>query len=177
VELQQPQFAAADAAVEMLEADSADLDALLASVAPPLAPPPLVPSVVLGTIVGWDAAGQPLIAYPSSPVEQPLPALTTVPVNDDACGREAALLFVGGDPRRPLIVGLLQPPGTPLPGAVEARVDGERVEFTAEKEIVFRCGKASITLTRAGKIIIDGTHLLSRSSGANRIKGGSVQIN
>ena len=49
--------------------------------------------------------------------------------------------------------------------------------LTAEHEIVLRCGKASLTLTRAGKVLIRGTYLLSRSSGVNRIKGGSVQIN
>jgi hypothetical protein len=53
----------------------------------------------------------------------------------------------------------------------------ERLELTAEKEIVLRVGDASITLTRAGKIILRGTYVLSRSSGVNRIKGGSVQIN
>jgi hypothetical protein len=47
----------------------------------------------------------------------------------------------------------------------------------AAEELVLRCGDASITLTRAGKIILRGTYLLSRSSGVNRIKGGSVQIN
>jgi hypothetical protein len=60
---------------------------------------------------------------------------------------------------------------------VEARVDGHRVVLDAEQEIVLRCGKASITLTRAGKVLIRGAYLLSRSSGVNRIKGGSVQIN
>ena len=35
----------------------------------------------------------------------------------------------------------------------------------------------NIMLTRAGKVLIRGAYLLSRSSGANRIKGGSVQIN
>ncbi|MGV8750478.1 DUF6484 domain-containing protein, partial [Pseudomonas aeruginosa] len=58
-----------------------------------------------------------------------------------------------------------------------ARLDGERLEFSAEREIVLRCGKASITLTRAGKVIIHGAYLSSRSTGVNRIKGGSVQIN
>jgi len=56
----------------------------------------------------------------------------------------------------------------------EVRVDGERVVFDAKKEIVLRCGKASITLTRAGKVLIRGAYLLNRSSGVNRIKGGSV---
>jgi hypothetical protein len=53
----------------------------------------------------------------------------------------------------------------------------ERLELVAEKEIVLRVGDASITLTRAGKIILRGTYVLSRSSGVNKIKGGSVQIN
>ena len=53
----------------------------------------------------------------------------------------------------------------------------ERLELTAEREIVLRCGEASLTLTRAGKIILRGTYVLSRSSGVNKIKGGSVQIN
>ncbi len=67
-------------------------------------------------------------------------------------------------------------PGHPVL-KVETTADGERVTVTAEREIEFRCGKASITLTRAGKVIIRGAYLLSRSSGVNRIKGGSVQIN
>ena len=58
-----------------------------------------------------------------------------------------------------------------------AHIDGERLEFSAEREIVLRCGKASITLTREGKVLIKGAYLSSRSSGVNRIKGGSVQIN
>ncbi|MEO2036899.1 MAG: hypothetical protein ABGZ35_32895, partial [Planctomycetaceae bacterium] len=61
--------------------------------------------------------------------------------------------------------------------SVSAEVDGERLVLTADKEITLRCGKASLTLTRAGKVLIRGAYLLSRSSGANRIKGGSVQIN
>lgn len=59
----------------------------------------------------------------------------------------------------------------------EVIVDGKKVIFDAKDEIVLRCGKASITLTRAGKILIRGAYLLNRSSGVNRIKGGSVQIN
>jgi hypothetical protein len=59
----------------------------------------------------------------------------------------------------------------------EARLDGERIVLTAGQEIELRCGKASLILTRAGKVLIRGAYLLSRSSGVNRIKGGSVQIN
>jgi hypothetical protein len=59
----------------------------------------------------------------------------------------------------------------------DVEADGERLVFSAEKEIVLRCGKSSITLTRAGKILIRGEYVLTRSSGVNRIQGGSVQIN
>ena len=47
----------------------------------------------------------------------------------------------------------------------------------AEREIVLRCGDSSITLTRAGKVIIKGKYILNRSSGYNKIKGAAVEIN
>jgi hypothetical protein len=57
------------------------------------------------------------------------------------------------------------------------RVDGKRVLIEGQEEITLTCGAASITLTKAGKILIRGTYLQSRSSGVNRILGGSVQVN
>jgi hypothetical protein len=56
-------------------------------------------------------------------------------------------------------------------------LDDDQLVFAAKEQVVLRCGKASITLTRAGKVLIRGAYLLSRSSGVHRIKGGSVQIN
>jgi hypothetical protein len=156
------------------------------------------PEIVLGTLVRFDEAGAPLVDWPGNPGGKPAAALSTAPYTAADAGRTAALLFAGGDPARPLIVGLVrepmdavfqateqgaaeeaedtgveEPEGRPF----EARVDGDRVVISAEKEIVLQCGKASITLTRAGKILLRGAYLLSRSSGVNRIKGGSVQIN
>jgi Phage tail baseplate hub (GPD) len=57
------------------------------------------------------------------------------------------------------------------------RTDGQRMIVSAREKLVLRCGKASITLTKAGKMLIEGSYLLSRSTGVNRIKGGSVQLN
>lgn len=57
------------------------------------------------------------------------------------------------------------------------RVDGKRVVLEGQEEVVLKCGEASITLTRNGKVVIRGKYLLSRSSGVNRILGGSVQVN
>src|SRR5262249_21150665 len=125
---------------------------------------------------------------PGNPQDKPAVARSVVPLNSSHVGQEVAMLFETGNARRPIIMGLLQqgqpgatqdPIGVSIekPGAITAEVDDERLQLTAEKEIVLRCGEASITLTRAGKILIRGTYVLSRSSGVNRVKGGSVQIN
>lgn len=58
-----------------------------------------------------------------------------------------------------------------------AHVDGEKVVIEGKKEVVLKCGEASITLTRAGKILIRGKYLVNRSTGVNRILGTSVQVN
>jgi hypothetical protein len=98
-------------------------------------------------------------------------------------GKGVVVLCEQGDPRRPIIVGVLQEralltedkEAEPRPLSVEA--DGDRLVVTAEREVVLRCGDASITLTRAGKVLIKGNYVVSRSTGMNRIKGGAVQIN
>jgi len=58
-----------------------------------------------------------------------------------------------------------------------AYIDGQKVVIEGHEEIELRCGEASIRLTKAGKILIKGKYLLNRSSGVNRIMGGSVQVN
>jgi hypothetical protein len=65
----------------------------------------------------------------------------------------------------------------PAPAQVEVDADGERLLVSARTQMVLRCGKASITLTRAGKVLIQGSYVLSRSTGVNRLRGGAVQIN
>lgn len=60
---------------------------------------------------------------------------------------------------------------------VEAKVDGKRVVLEGKDEIVLKCGQASITLWRNGKVVIKGVQLEAQATGVNRIKGGSVQIN
>ncbi len=143
--------------------------------------------VVIGRLAGLGDSGRPLVDFPSNSSDGPLAAMSTVCLDETMIHREIALMFTDGDPRKPIVIGLIQHPGEisadaagldarcPKPDHVE--VDGERLVFSAEKEIVLRCGKASITLTRAGKVLIRGAYLLHRSSGVNRIKGGSVQIN
>ena len=129
------------------------------------------------------------VNYAGNPYTTPLLALSTVKLNSADAGKQAVLSFDQGNPLRPIIMGLLQnTPSTAEEIAIDigkelggqllqAKLDGEQVTLTADKEIVLKCGKSSITLTKAGKIIIRGEYLLSRSTGVNKIKGGSVQIN
>jgi len=181
--------------------DAAACEAKHEAVATPAsAPASGTHGVVIGVLAGVDDRGRPLVAYAGNPQLLPVAARSTGNVDPAAAGREVALLFEGGDIAKPLLIGVVQSErhtggsdsrpsgtvdaaGTPeestqtTPDRTEVLVDDERVDIEARERIVLRCGKASITLTRAGKVIIRGAYVSSRSSGANRIKGGSVQIN
>lgn len=137
---------------------------------------PRIDGVVIGTLLELDVIGSPRVDYPGNSGGA-LPARALTALDSSKVGREVALMFEDGDPLRPLLLGVLTKPGRPEPRAVQVDMDGERIVFTGRKEIVLRCGKASITLTRAGKVLLRGAYVSSRSSGVNRVKGGSVQIN
>ncbi|BBT16942.1 DUF6484 domain-containing protein [Metapseudomonas otitidis] len=133
--------------------------------------------VVIGVLLDVPEASSPVVAFPGCPSETGIAATTTTVLAREDIGTQVALMFVGGDPSRPLVIGRIQRLPEARQAPAVAHIDGERLEFSAEREIVLRCGKASITLTREGKVLIKGAYLSSRSSGVNRIKGGSVQIN
>jgi hypothetical protein len=146
------------------------------------------PRVELGTLAGFDDSGSPLVTVSRRAKTRTVKALSVVSLAQCDLGRQAVLLWESGKTGRAIVLGLVQ---DPAPARVDAGrgqgpfgpkpsnflVDGERLVITADREIVLQCGEASVTLTRAGRVIIRGKDLLSRSSGTNRIKGGSVQIN
>jgi len=140
-------------------------------------PRPAVTQV--GSIVALGPSGLALVDFAGNPDGQPQEARSACAITTADIGREAVLVFENNDPRKPIVMGLLQPVSSDGADSepVQVSLDGEQVTLSAKNEIVLRCGKASITLTRAGKVLIRGAYLLSRSSGVNRIKGGSVQIN
>ena len=170
-----------------------------AQAAPAVAPG----EVTIGLVVGINAQGQPIVEYAQSPLSQPVPALSTLGITQQHIGRQVALLFANGNPKNPVIMGLIHSPLHELmadfevapteaapttvighetmrqPMAVEKgmTVNGERLVLEGKEEIVLKCGDASITLTKAGKILIRGKYVLTRSEGVNRMMGGSVQVN
>lgn len=113
-----------------------------------------------------------------------------------ATRRPAVLLFEDHDLQRPILIGMVAPePGVALldsllraPAAapaparspdtkLEAKIDGKRVVIEGEHEVVLRCGDASITLRRDGKVVLRGAYVETTAKGLNRIRGGSVKIN
>lgn len=145
-------------------------------------PPAAFTNVVIGELIAMTDEGRtPLVLFPNQPGTAALKARTVIDLHGPHIGSKVVLMFERGDPTKPIVMGLLREgEGWPLnehPGQVEVDADGERMIVSAESEIVLRCGKASITLTKAGKVMIQGTYVSSRSSGVNRVKGGSIQLN
>jgi Domain of unknown function (DUF6484) len=131
-----------------------------------------IDGVVIGTLAGLER-GVPHVTHSGSP-EGPAPARSLVTLDAADVGAEIALLFEAGDPSRPLILGRIVEPGQPRPEVIR---DGERVRVTAVERIELRCGKGSIIMEADGHITIRGTYLVSHASAANRIRGGSVNLN
>jgi uncharacterized protein DUF6484 len=145
---------------------------------------PVSPGPVIGRILAVSLEGTCAVAYQVGSDHFTACAATTVALTDQATKHPAVLAFVGGDPNRPIVIGLIQgnhvskePRESSGLRPLNVEVAGTRVVISADDEIVLRCGKSSVTLTRAGKVVIRGAYVLTRASGVNRIKGASVQIN
>lgn len=171
---------------QLLQQESSDgadlLQPLLASTSSSNEGMQPIAGVLIGELIAITDEGlTPLILYPGQPGTAVIAARSTVDLHGAHIGKRLVLMFEGGDPLRPIVMGVLrQGEGGPLeerPGQVELDVDGERMTVSAKEQLVLRCGKASVTLTKAGKVLIQGTYVSSRSSGVNRVKGGSVQLN
>jgi hypothetical protein len=137
---------------------------------------------IVGELIAMTDDGRtPLVIYPGQPGSAAIAARTVVDLHGAQIGRAVVLMFENADPLRPIVMGVLREgAGWPLaerPAQVEVDADGERLTIEAREQLVLRCGKASITLTKAGKVLIQGAYVSSRSTGVNRIKGGSVQLN
>ena len=139
--------------------------------------------VVIGELTGITGEGRvPLVLYPGQTGTAAIVAQTVIDLHGPHIGKKVVLMFEGGDGSKPIVMGVLREynegwPLTEQPGQVEFDADGQRMIVSAKEQVVLKCGKASITLTKAGKVLIQGTYVLSRSSGVNRVKGGSIQLN
>ncbi len=146
----------------------------------------------IGRIVGVNDSGSVLVDFPGNCLG-PLVARATASAKaetsriGDPSGREVLLVFENRNPQLPIIIDTIYSLIDEIAGPAvvdlevekpqDVTIDGKRISFEAEHEIVLRCGKASITLTRAGKVLIKGEYVLSHAAGENRIRGASTSIN
>ena len=63
--------------------------------------------------------------------------------------------FEDGNASLPIILGTIKTAETEA-RHLTVEADQEKFVLTADREIVLRCGQASITLTRSGKVLIVG---------------------
>jgi len=140
-----------------------------------------VDGMVVGTLVAFLDSCEAMVIYPGQPGTAALVARASVDLHAEHIGHEVTLMFEDGDPQRPIVTGRIRIPSawptTEQPPQVDVDADGKRLTLSVKDQLVLRCGKASITLTAAGKVLIQGAYISNRSTGVLRLKGGSVQIN
>lgn len=137
-----------------------------------------IPGVTVGEVCGSNDAGQPLVRWDHAQQGTLAEVVwsSTHPVWAECVGVRVILVFEDGQSDRPIVLGLLDaPPEQSDEFGTATKPETLRVE--SEKELVIECGKAKIALRSDGRIEIRGGHLISRSSGPNKIKGGTVHIN
>ncbi|RLU01232.1 MAG: hypothetical protein D9N11_11990 [Ketobacter sp.] len=137
--------------------------------------------IVTGHFLGLNPSRSPLVIFPGQVGSAAKEARTIADLQNVSFGAEVILQFDQGDVEKPIILGVIQNPEnwiTRLDGnPIQVEADGKHMEIQAQEKLELRCGKASIILTSAGKVLIKGTYLSSRATGTHRIKGGCVQIN
>ncbi|GAA2871417.1 hypothetical protein GGQ99_001032 [Aminobacter niigataensis] len=134
-----------------------------------------IDGVVIGMFLGFDGEA-PLVVFPGNAKETAVRARSLTAMSSDMIGAEVALLFEDGNVGRPLIVGRIIDPARKAQAPQVIR-DGELVRIVAEERLELRCGKATIIMEKDGHITIRGTYVTSHASAANRIRGGSVNLN
>ncbi len=150
--------------------------------------------VTIGKIARVDDSGRIYVDYPGNPPGQSAARITAsvqraLLGKSGQVGREVLLAFENNDPRRPIIVDamysvlddIMESSGADISldeiKPEEVVMEGTRVVFNAEEEIELKCGKASIMLTKSGKVLIQGEYISTSAKGTNKIKGGSIQLN
>ncbi len=127
-----------------------------------------VDGLLLGELVDGGEVGL-RVRFCHQGVTHEYAAVSTAALDGDQA-QPVVLAFIKGRPEQPVILGQLHPDAVVRPG-------NGRLTLEAEDELTLRCGEASLTLTKAGKVTVKGKTLTSRADGVHRIQGGSVQIN
>lgn len=145
--------------------------------------------IIIGKVVSINETGQACVVFTGS--DKPINALSTICLTEHHIDRKVALLFTNGNIESPVIMGVIHNPLDDLIDRFNNKekllnikkehddvlIEGKKITFESENEIILKCGESSIILMKSGKILIKGKYILNRSTGVNRILGGSVQVN
>ncbi len=168
-------------------ANSATMELMRAMIGPPRpAAVPEVelasPAIVLGELAGFADDGVALVRLPAHP--DLVRVRSIVELTSKLIGREVLVVHDSAQAGTPIVMGVLwqaqaRPETVSAPSTTpfEFELDGEKVILSGRQQLVLRCGDASITLTKEGKILLRGKYVSSKSSGVHRILGAVVEIN
>lgn len=134
---------------------------------------------MVGTLLSAANGEPPRVGFAGAP-DEGVAARSCVALQSADLGKQVVLLFEGHDANCPLVMGVLRDPSEEVAPAVQpitVASGQEELRLSARRQIVLECGEASLTLTQAGKVLIKGSYVLSQSTGTNRLRGGSVEIN
>lgn len=125
-------------------------------------------SLRLARLTGFDDNGDALMTvsgFPTRPADS-LVALSIADIDHDFVVSPSALRE-----GRLLVLGRM--------ASQDIRPDiASGVSITeSEDKVSISCGKARISLHADGRITVKGTEILTRATGANRIQGGSINLN
>ena len=123
--------------------------------------------MVIGTLIAVTAEGCPIVRFPGGAAQGNVAKVASSDAAladaQTAIGIKLALVFENADPTLPVIVGVLRDT-LPAPVSSHAKnewmekgqsltVNGRKLVFDGQEEIVFRCGQGSITLRADGSIV------------------------
>src|SRR5678816_1452 len=129
-----------------------------------------LPGVVTAEIVGVDGNGRPLVdCTGSGPITAQTVWIPGAPAWHNCIGARVLVGFLNGDETQPIVIGLLEAPAGVRDNDSAREPVPQTLRIEAGKEMVIECGDAKISLRKDGRIEIRGTHLISRSSGPNKI--------
>jgi hypothetical protein len=126
-------------------------------------------------LVGFEADGSALLDMCGPLGARGVEARSCVFLSDADIGRDVVVVTDADKPESFIVIGVVQP--VARPSAVEVVIDGRALVLRGEESITLKCGEASVSLNRDGKIVIRGKHVVTHASGVNRIRGASVELN
>ena len=137
-------------------------------------------AIAIGQLVALVDGTVPLVTFDGHASNAAIAARSILDLQAAHIGKEVVLMFQDGDYGKPIVIGVIRDQraaGVSANAGIDLVVDEQRLVITAQEQLILRCGKASITLTAAGKVIVKGTYVSGDSAGVLRLRGGSIQLN